>query len=107
MPAQPFKYQPYHGYYRKPWPWYWCPEGSYPRRIRTRSDWRWNREPRWWQSADRLNMWWRILDSTDSTYEKRLAHRTFRRMVKQAIACELQGDDAVSHRLHYWGDWLD
>lgn len=107
MPAQPLKYQPYHGYFRKPWPWYWRLQGSYPYRIRTRSDWRWNRDPAWQGGTERPNVWWRLSKSDDSAYGKHLAHRAFRRTVKQAIAHELSGNDAMSHRLSYYGDWLD
>ena len=107
MPAQPLKYQPYHGYYRKPWPWYWHLSGDCPRRIRTRSDWRWNRDPACQSGSVRPNVWSRRSNSDDSTYEKRRAHRAFRRQMKHAIAQELCGHEAISHRLNYYGDWLD
>ncbi|MGZ6281748.1 MAG: hypothetical protein ACXWQ5_00450 [Ktedonobacterales bacterium] len=52
--------------------------------------------------------WWKKWISTGgSTYEKKDAHRRFRRQAKYAIWRELKGDDDVSHNFYVSGDWLD
>ena len=125
------KYQPYHGYgCAHPFIWYGN-IGPCPVRVRTRGDWRWNVRPRvcaefhmphWRERMEWCDQcgivhcaWcgcyapWHRPDksSNGSRYEKRLAHRTFRRWARHAIVRELRGDDAVSHNFRYCGDWLD
>ena len=130
----PLKYQPYRGYGRKPWLGYHWP--GYGRRVRTRGDWRWEQRPRnhsahAWSLSPRADErpcrrcgrvhcrmcgchqpWKRWdKDSAASVYEKRRAHRTFRRRAQRAIGTELacaDPDDAdVSHAFRYYGTWLD
>lgn len=108
------KYQPYQGYHAKPWLSYGPP--GYGRRIRTRSDWHYDRRPRrfcigkiaWRARSDgrRWAFWHRSSDDGGSVYEKRLAHRTFRWWAKQAIQRELAGEE-ISHNFRYYGNWLD
>jgi hypothetical protein len=109
------KYQPYRGYHAKPWLSYGQP--GYGRRIRTRSDWHYDRRPwryrlsksaRAGERSDgrRWAFWHRASDNGGSVYEKCLAHRAFRRLAKQAIQRELAGED-TSHNFRYCGDWLD
>lgn len=108
------KYQPYQGYDKKPWLGYGLP--GYGRRIRTRSDWRYDWRP--WRfctgelmgyarsDGRRWLFWHRSSDNGGSVYEKRLAHRMFRRWAKQAIQRELAGEE-ISHNFRYCGNWLD
>ena len=108
------KYQPYQGYHAKPWLSYGPP--GYGRRIRTRSDWHYDRRPwhlrigmplrRARSEGRKWAFWHRSSDDGGSVYEKRLAHRTFRRWAKQAIQSELVGEE-VSHNFRYYGNWLD
>lgn len=106
-------YQPYRGYgTAHPWYWYAC----YPnplRRVRTRSDWRLDIPPVD-DDGDENAVWQRPFSNRrESAYQKRLAHRRFRRRVRLALRDELtlraSGDDypAISHRFRYYGDWLD
>jgi hypothetical protein len=110
----PYKYQPYQGYHAKPWLSYGLP--GYGRRIRTRGDWHYDRRP--WRcplskytagersDGRRWAFWHRSKDNGGSVFEKRLAHRAFRRLVKHAISRELAGEE-VSHNIRYCGNWLD
>lgn len=101
------KYQPYRGYgCARPWNWYYS-YPNIPRRVRTRGDWRLD-TPLVDEDGDANAFWHRpFVGRRDSIYEKRLAHRVFRRRAKAAIRRELAGDDAVSHNFRYYGDWLD
>jgi hypothetical protein len=95
----PAKYQPYRGYgCAHPHLWY-GPRAIPPRRLRTRSDWRY----------PAMRVPWRRLthDSADAGYEKRQIHRAFRHHARAALRRELTGDDAVSHNFRAYGDWLD
>ena len=108
------KYQPYRGYHAKPWLSYGFP--GYGRRIRTRSDWHYDWRPRYFRISfpgmtvrednQRWAFWHRASDNGGSVYEKRLAHRTFRRWAKRAIQRELAGEE-VSQNFRYSGTWLD
>ena len=108
------KYQPYQGYHAKPWLSYGLP--GYGRRIRTRSDWHYDWRPRRslfgspvvYARSDgrRWPFWHRFTDSNGSVFEKKLAHRTFRRSMKCVIRRELSGEE-VSPNFRYCGDWLD
>jgi hypothetical protein len=110
------KYQPYQGYgygYTQPWHRriYGC-EPGYGRRIRTRSDWHYDFPPwrfdtgevvAYFRSEDRRWPFWRRpKSSSGSVYQKRLAHRAFRHLAKQAIRHELAGEE-VSHTIRYCG----
>lgn len=138
------KYQPYRGYGAgKPWHHYGhCQYAPFPRRIRTKGDWRWDCRPvpegehayhlltgRWGRaemiqcracgqvhcSVCRCYRPWKKRDDTGgggSVYEKRLAHHTFRRWCRRAIAQELalitdDEESDVSHAFRYYGTWLD
>lgn len=104
------KYQPYRGYHARPWLSYGLP--GYGRRIRTRSDWHYDYRP--WRRATgevalavrpdgrRWPFWRRPKSSSGTAYQKRLAHRAFRRLAKQAIQRELAGEE-VSHTIRYCG----
>jgi hypothetical protein len=107
------KYQPYQGYgYTQPWRRriYSYGQPGYGRRIRIRSDWHYDYRPwrfdtgevvAYFRAADRRWPFWRRpKDSGGSVYEKRLAHRAFRRLAKQAIQRELDGEE-VSHNFRY------
>jgi len=99
------KYQPYQGYNKDPWLSYGLP--GYGRRIRTRNDWYYDRGPSWYflsrykmpgtrSEGRRWAFWHCPKNSSGTVYQKRLAHRAFRRLAKQAIRRELAGEE-VSH----------
>lgn len=104
------KYQPYHGYgTARPWNWYYCYPNPYPRRIRTRGAWRLD-APRFDERDGEPLAFWKVCifnNRRGSVYEKRKAHRVFRRRSRDALRRELRGDDNVSHNARYYGDWLD
>ncbi len=129
----PMKYQPYHGYgCAHPFLWYFASES---RRVRTRSDWRYPRpapvcdithQARGRYAVERCpgcghvhcrvcgcdQPWKRPAKSSKhSVFEKRLTHRLFRRMARNAIARELRDPGgagaAVSHAFIVSGDYLD
>lgn len=108
-------------------------EPGFPRRVKTKHDWRWHTQPRYHQAAcDRYSQghssdkpcrycgkvhchtcgcwqpWKKFNRFADAaTFEKRSAHRAFRREAKAALSRELVGDDAVSHTFFISGNWLD
>jgi hypothetical protein len=105
------KYQPYQGYGRA-WPWYGHGSADYGRRVRTRSDWHYDVHP-WrtptgevWEGVHsegrRWPFWYRPKNSSGTIYQKRLVHRAFRRLAKQAIRRELGGEE-VSHTIRSCG----
>ena len=101
----PYKYQPYQLYHAKPW--LGCGEPGYGRRIRTRSDWHDDLRPsQYFKRGERPDgrwaFWLRTKDS--NAYAKRLGHRAFRRLVKDAIRRELAGED-ISHCIRYCRNW--
>ena len=108
------KYQPYQGYDKKPWLGYGLP--GYGRRIRTCGDWHYDCRPSQYYlskypmgvrpDGQRWGFWQRSSDNGGSVYEKRLAHRMFRRWAKRAIQRELAGEE-ISHTFRYCGNWLD
>lgn len=127
----PMKYQPYHGYgTTQPFALIWP-----PKRIRTRSDWRYpRREPGydhdWHVNArsrfrtlqdefcprcgkvhcnrcDCYTPWKRHNKTSNANvYEKRRTHRLFRRAARAAILADLAGME-VSHAFIISGDYLD
>jgi hypothetical protein len=109
------KYQPYQGYgYTQPWRRHisgFDPPG-YGRRICTRSDWHYDFRPwrfptgevaEYFRVKDRRWPFWRRPKSSSGTvYQKRLVHRKFRRLAKQALQRELAGEE-VSHNFRCCG----
>lgn len=133
------KYQPYRGYGGGK-PWYWYGESCYPRRIKVKGDWRMASRPphlpdqvccdwhaqKYGQRIERCRTCGKLCchwcgcwhpwkkwghDSAGSTWEKNLAHRTFRRWARRAIQEEISfvdpEDADVSHAFRYCGTWLD
>jgi hypothetical protein len=73
-----------------------------PRRIRTDAGWAYDPGP---NQVERQHPW-RLADTRAANrYVKRLAHRAFRRLSKDAIRRELGGDDAVSHAFYVSGEY--
>lgn len=106
------KYQPYQGYHTKPWLSYDQP--GYGRRIRTRSDWHYDRCPWrldtggiWWRPRSEGRRWafWNRRGDYSLAYSKQVAHRTFRRQAKRAIQRELAREE-VSHNFRYCSERL-
>jgi hypothetical protein len=92
---------------------------GYPRRVRTRSDWRYATEPPYHPEHQhayyavicdcrscgrthcrscgcRYEPWKRRVKASNGSYEKRRLHRVFRRQVKHALQRELAGEE-MSH----------
>lgn len=103
------KYQPYRGYgTAHPWYWYYCYPRPYPRRLRTRSDWRLDVPLLDNLTGEPTAFWLRPFSGRrESRYQKQVAHRSFRREAKRLIAQELAGRDDVSQAFRFCGDWLD
>lgn len=73
-----------------------------PQRIRTDAGWMYDPGP---DQVGRQRSW-RLADTRAANrYVKRLAHRAFRRLSKDAIRRELSGDDAVSHAFYVSGEY--
>lgn len=109
MATPPMIYQPYQGY-GSAHPFLWYCDAACPKRLRTRSDWRYPSSPPSaevydWRPYTPWKRW--AKDSAASVYEKQRTHRVFRRRARLAIWRELGGDEGVSHHFIAVGDYLD